>query len=324
MWKLNKIEWIDFEITSFCNIKCNGCWRETHRSAPDVINKEILPYKLIVERFKHEDLPNLKIINFCGSVDEPITHPDLIKILDYFLCWKIHINIATNGSLKTTKWWTRLGEKLKYNSHTVTFAIDGLEDTHHIYREGSNYNKVLNNAKAFIAAGGKASWQFIEFEHNKHQVEEAEKLSVELGFIKFRLVKSVRDKYKSPKKITNTIERSAREVSEKINCEYGGLNRVFVNHQGMLIPCCHLNSATMSYLNDREVTTPSRKLLDESQGELDLSLYYNSIGEILDGEFWTGVVESWSSDNPLPECVKNCKENNRTDFIMKVNPNVYK
>ena len=27
----------------------------------------------------------LKIINFCGSVDEPTTHPEFIDIVDYFL-----------------------------------------------------------------------------------------------------------------------------------------------------------------------------------------------------------------------------------------------
>ena len=74
----------------------------------------------------------------------------------------------------------------------VVWGIDGLEDTNHIYRVGAKWEKIINNAKAFIDAGGIASWQFIEFEHNKHQIEEAKQLAKELGFKEFRLVSSTR------------------------------------------------------------------------------------------------------------------------------------
>jgi ubiquinone/menaquinone biosynthesis C-methylase UbiE len=39
--------------------------------------------------------------------------------------------------------------------------------------------------KAFIAAGGRARWDFLIFEHNQHQVEEAEALATKWGFEKF-------------------------------------------------------------------------------------------------------------------------------------------
>ena len=55
----------------------------------------------------------------------------------------------------------------------VIFAIDGLEDTNHLYRVNTNFNKIMENAKAFINAGGIARWDFIAFAHNEHQIEEA-------------------------------------------------------------------------------------------------------------------------------------------------------
>lgn len=322
MWKINDIEWIDFELTSFCNIKCNGCWRETNESAPRVLNKDILPYELIVERFKKEDFPSMRIINFCGSVDEPCTHPDFFKIIDYFKTWNCHINVATNGSLRTTKWWTQLGKKLKDTTHAITFGIDGLEDTHHIYREGSNYKKVINNAKAFMDAGGIANWQFIEFEHNRHQLEVAEQLSVELGFSKFKIIRSTRNTYKDPNKIINT-DRTEKTTQSVIKCKYGHQERIFVNHMGMLVPCCYVNGPTMRYIADRNTRSDYRRLLDECQGELGISLYYNSVEEVIEGDLWTSIIDKWETDNPLPECAQKCKHNIRDEFENRYNPNKY-
>ena len=34
----------------------------------------------------------------------------------------------------------------------VDFNIDGLEDTNHLYRRNTDFNKIINNAQAFIGA----------------------------------------------------------------------------------------------------------------------------------------------------------------------------
>ena len=81
------------------------------------------------------------------------------------------------------EYWTKVGNVLKnLKRHSVIFGIDGLSDTHHIYRRNTKYEDVINNAKAFIAAGGRANWQYIIFDHNKHQTEEAKHIAKELGF----------------------------------------------------------------------------------------------------------------------------------------------
>ena len=53
----------------------------------------------------------------------------------------------------------------------VWFAIDGLEDTHSIYRQGTNWKKIIDNVMTFVDAGGKARWDMLVFQHNEHQVE---------------------------------------------------------------------------------------------------------------------------------------------------------
>ena len=76
MWTTNTLEWIDIELTSFCNIKCKGCFRVVSKEADKILNKTYLDLDVIKEKFQKEMFPNIKIINFCGSVDEPTTHPN--------------------------------------------------------------------------------------------------------------------------------------------------------------------------------------------------------------------------------------------------------
>ena len=114
-----------------------------------------------------------------GSVDEPISHPQFFEIIEHFSSWDSHINIATNGSLRTTSWWEKLAKALP-KSHRVTWGIDGSDELSEVYREGSNFKKVRDNWRAFISAGGRANWQFIVFQHNEHQLETAKQISEEL------------------------------------------------------------------------------------------------------------------------------------------------
>jgi hypothetical protein len=50
----------------------------------------------------------------------------------------------------------------------------------------------MNNVNAFIKNGGNANWELLIFKHNQHQIEEAKKLSKELGFRNFKYTFSER------------------------------------------------------------------------------------------------------------------------------------
>ena len=60
------------------------------------------------------------------------------------------IDIATNGSLRTQKYFKNLANILKGVDHRVTFALDGLEDTHSYYRINTNFNKVIKMLKHLL------------------------------------------------------------------------------------------------------------------------------------------------------------------------------
>jgi len=312
MWSMDTIEWIDIELTSFCNIQCKGCFRVISNQADKILNKSYIDLETIKNRFKKDQFPNIKIINFCGSVDEPTTHPQFFEIIDHFAAWDCHINIATNGSLRTTKWWAELAERLP-NSHRVTWGIDGSDELSEIYREGSSFKKVEQNYKAFIAAGGKAVWQFIVFEHNEHQLDTAKELAKSEGFKDFKTIISHR---KDTKSVTPKQEQIDNVQEESyISCKYKDQKRIFINHTGNVIPCCHLNSKMLEYNASGIIKDNFEQLLNDHNYKKTINLNEVDIDEAISSNIWNEIISSWNTNSPLPRCEQVCKKLKRDKFI---------
>jgi MoaA/NifB/PqqE/SkfB family radical SAM enzyme len=88
--------------------------------------------------------------------------------------------------MRKPQWWKKFGEILKSNSQNwVTFSIDGLEDTNHIYRRNVVWNKLIENVQEYISSGAYAVWDFLIFKHNEHQIDQAKDLAKTLGFKEF-------------------------------------------------------------------------------------------------------------------------------------------
>jgi MoaA/NifB/PqqE/SkfB family radical SAM enzyme len=309
MWSSNTLEWIDIELTSFCNIKCKGCFRVISKEADKILNKSYIDIDVIRKRFQKEMFPSIKIINFCGSVDEPCSHPQFFEIIKHFADWDCHINIATNGSLRTVKWWTELASILP-RSHKVVWGIDGSDELSEEYREGSSFKKVQQNYRAFIAAGGRANWQFISFEHNEHQLETARQIAKDEGFIEFKTIISHR-------KDSGGVKHKKVKAQESpcISCKYSNQKRIFVNHMGNVIPCCHLNSKMLEFAVNPKPKDRFEEILVEEDYMNDINLANVSLDEAMNGKVWTEIQNSWTSDDRISKCVSTCKENNRDKFI---------
>jgi hypothetical protein len=187
MFKFDEIESAQIEITNRCQARCPMCLRNVHGG---IENKYLKPNDWSFDDFKiiftPEILHKLKRIDFCGDYGEPILNQDIILMCRYIrdINPEIFVAIFTNGSARTVQWWKTLASALPKN-HKVEFALDGLEDIHSLYRIGTDFNKIIRNAKSFISAGGIAVWMFIKFRHNEHQIEAARKLASDCGFNDF-------------------------------------------------------------------------------------------------------------------------------------------
>jgi hypothetical protein len=198
------IKELQMEITNYCQARCPECAREKdylskYKKPKSPYFYELNTKYISVDEFKSwfnkDDWQKLKLIDFCGNYDEPTTNPDLLKIIDWILSADLFpkdlvVNIATNGGTRSTEFWKDMGnlcEKYRtgreHSRLRVVWGIDGLEDTNHIYRINVKWDKLQENFRAFLSSGGYGYWQFIYFNHNKHQEKEVNQRSIDEGFV---------------------------------------------------------------------------------------------------------------------------------------------
>ncbi len=184
MFNYQSVTEYQLEITTYCNAACPQCPRNNNGTG---INHRIplchLDKNVIDRAFDKNLCARLKQVFFCGSYGDPIMHPDFLDILQDFrhkspTLW---LYMHTNGGAHDPDYWAKIAEIMDGYGQ-IDFGIDGLEDTLHLYRRNVKYSKVIENARAFISAGGRAQWNFIVFRHNQHQVAQVQQLGKELGF----------------------------------------------------------------------------------------------------------------------------------------------
>jgi hypothetical protein len=266
MFKFDQLERIQIEITNRCQASCPMCPRNIHGGIDNPLLKlNDWTYDNFVKIFTIEVLAQIKQLSFCGDFGDPILNNDLISMCGYlkYHSPKIQIYIHTNGSARSEAWWRNLSNNLPEN-HSIIFALDGLADTHAVYRIGTDYNKIISNASAFINEGGNAEWCFIRFKHNTHQISRARQLSIDLGFKNFIVKNSKRfsrpfpvvDKkgkflYNIEQPEDTPIEFVGKSQvaghqqwsnADKINCQSLNDKELYIDAHYLLSPCCMIGA----------------------------------------------------------------------------------
>lgn len=194
LYTYNEIKTVHLEITAACNASCPMCARNINGGEvnPQLPQTE-LSLAQIKEIFDPRFVTQLDRVYLCGNYGDPVAARDTLEALTYFRTYNpnIHLSMHTNGSAKKSEWWAELARIIGRKGHVV-FSLDGLEDTNHLYRQGTVWSKIMENAQTFINAGGRARWDYIVFAHNEHQVDEAEALAKKMGFERFQFKKSAR------------------------------------------------------------------------------------------------------------------------------------
>jgi len=259
--------------------------------------------------FSVDFIRQLDKLYMCGNLGDPIVAKDTLEIFNY--CREINpdmwLSMNTNGSARTHRFWEQLAD-LRV---TVRFGIDGLADTHSLYRKGTDFDTIIKNAKTFINQGGDAIWDMLIFEHNKDQIEQCRELSKELGFSEFITKNTARFKEdkldvidRNGKKIytlypsdkSKKLSKTETKPSEiKCKVKFGSL---YITSNGVVTPCCWLGIDELPHHN------PSRIDYLTRIGKF-YSLKENTLQEIFDSKVFEKIEQSWSSD-PLNECSKQC------------------
>ncbi|MFZ3230693.1 MAG: hypothetical protein WA160_10850 [Pseudobdellovibrio sp.] len=188
MFKYNEVTTLHLELTDKCNANCPMCPRSLNGA---FLNPNLRLTELTLENIKAilpiDFIQQLQFVYLCGNFGDPIMACDTYEILSYFREVNSNIKLAmfSNASARDSNWWGKLGKLLSRPGDFVRFSIDGLEDTNHLYRQNTKWSRIMTNAKSYIAAGGVAFWDYLVFEHNYHQIEQASCLAKDLGFKEF-------------------------------------------------------------------------------------------------------------------------------------------
>ena len=340
MYRYNEIKHIHIELSSMCQARCPMCARNHHSGLPNPLLKEknidLEFYKTIMPA---EFIQQINNITMCGNFGDPILNSQLIDIVKYTAKINplINIDIHTNGSARNKVWWRKLATALP-KSHLVQFGIDGLEDTHHLYRVDTDWNKIIENAQEFISAGGHARWNFITFKHNEHQLEQCRQIAKDLGFDSFHEKQTSRfigepwfdvydqqgnPSYKLESASYQKVDFIRREVVENykdyvqsatIKCSVQETKSAYIDALGYLWPCCFTGGVPYLYSQPSQLMWQFKQDYRESLNDVlelfggieGLNLEHRSIESIVESPAWqTGWTGAWDNKGPLV-CVRAC------------------
>ena len=347
MAKYNKIKNIQIETSTICNAACPQCLREWYEGDHSFFKQTYIPTEFYEERIPDQIYNDLERINFCGTMGDPCAAPNFIDVCRIIKKKNpnIKLTIATNGGLRSVEWWKELASVLD-RTDIVIFGIDGLENTNWIYRVNVKWNKLMENVKAFIDAGGHAWWQFIVFKHNEKQIEEARNFSQQMGFKNFFTIYNNRffveelfgretfgadgkrlepPTIEEEKSILLKLDKKSTEEwgenSEKscIKCQSLEKDELYIDADTHLLPCCFIAGAKFT-LNP---TDPDGyyKLWTTYGGD-KLKLSSHNWNDILNSEFYLELEKSWTkkfSEGRLIVCSGTCSVDMDAKFTLYVN-----
>jgi MoaA/NifB/PqqE/SkfB family radical SAM enzyme len=185
---IDDIERIELEISSDCNAACPGCARTQNL---DILTPQNLTFEQIKTWFPDNRHIENKIFKLCGVLGDPIVNPECMEITKWLLDHGGYVHYSTNGGRNSADWWYELGVlsgRAKDDQLKVHFCVDGHRETNHIYRVNTVYDVVDRNMQAYSDGGhstggrAEASWIYIVFDHNEHELETARARAQELDF----------------------------------------------------------------------------------------------------------------------------------------------
>ena len=242
------------ELTSRCILECPACprtiWKDLVKSP---VAKADLDLAAFVDFVDCEGGRELKRFTCCGDYGDPIYYPYLFEFIEKFRDSKRFI-IHTNGSKKPKDFWHRLASLMHKDDYMV-FAIDGLEDTNHIYRINADWPSIMTGLDIMAASPATVKWKTIVFDYNYKQLPEIKKFAESKGavFQAERTHRYGKDSLKPPEQYIETNFLYQPEYSNPDNrlliapqCNTGRT----ITSDGYLFPCDWIRNPRTLYKSD--------------------------------------------------------------------------
>jgi MoaA/NifB/PqqE/SkfB family radical SAM enzyme len=280
---------VEFGLTTRCNLNdCAFCFR---CQSPNPIPKIDLDLDVAKKALSKEFLHNIDKLSLIGSMGDIMFYPYTFELIDHIAenCKdELVLCIDTNGSARSTSWWREFGKRIsQIKCYHVRFALDGLEDTYELYRIGGKYKTVIKNMKAFIDAGGKATWKFVLFKHNEHQIDKASRLAKEMGCTIFMVVISGihNDKLKE-----STIYQ--HQTFPGILCRSLDTKYISIDADGEVMPCCYFKPIKNKIREEKIYWDDLRLMIKYAKNKKRLNINNSTIDEAMNTDFFQYIYEN--------------------------------
>ena len=229
----------------------------------------------------------------CGNNGDPIYHSKFHNLCSSLKNINCRLDIVTNGSGKNKKWWENLCLILSDND-SITFSIDGLEDTNHLYRKNAKWNSIIDAINVVTKYNINTVWKFIIFKHNQHQIEDAKKLSNKLKIKNFRLEKSDRwwkkdlmpdekyvdSSYKHQIAVTKNLDKKTTIKQQCMTIPNGVPDKqLYIDAEGNFYPCCKMGLYAFRY---KHIFSPKLKKYNIKNNTIEQILNVNEVNHFFE------------------------------------------
>ena len=272
LYKFETIKKLEIDCTSYCNAFCGACDRnidggENHPNLK-LNHISIDEWRSFVTV---DNLQNIQEIIFNGNFGDFSMHPHFIDMMEILAEVKtdVYLNLNTNGGARNTKFWNDLAVVLqKFDKHDIKWGIDGLEETHDLYRRGINWDKRIANLCAFNDAGGNSIWKCVVFDYNKADIDTISEFAKSSGCLAFQTNRNRSDvdmkaykefpaqKLSGPDTNTFTTQYARRDTfrshvatpstlavnaAGSFSCPYAEEGMLQIDPWGNIWPCCYIS-----------------------------------------------------------------------------------
>lgn len=313
---LHKI--LHIETTTRCTLACPACPRTMWH---DILKRPVEKYDLNIDHLeKFLDCDAGKSFDkflLCGDYGDTIYYPDLIPLIKRFRN-RVSYIITTNGSKQNKKFWNELAQVLT-EKDIVTFSIDGLESTNHLYRKNSDWNSIMQGMDIMLSSPAKVHWKTIVFQFNHTQLKEIKSFAESKGctFYAEKTHRFGNDSFVPPEDLVETnhlfqsqfVDNTSVEIEPR--CEKDAMA---ISASGYLMPC--------NWIRNPETFYKSQLWKQKDRWLNRLKIENTNCDQALEViRDWENYVRQNSLNNsPNVDilckmlCRKNCVANNRVDL----------
>ncbi|KJS88225.1 MAG: hypothetical protein JM58_01660 [Peptococcaceae bacterium BICA1-8] len=262
---------IYLEVTNDCNFDCITCIRHSWKEEMGYISDAAIEALLN----SLSDFSQLKTVHI-GGFGEPLSHPNILSIIEKFKNKGLRVEMITNGSLLSQN---MIKDLITLGLDAIYVSIDGSDaKNYNEIRKGGNYNQIINNIQELNRQSGN-SYPLkpelgVEFVAMKSNYKDLPNLMRLADYLKARkvLITNVLPYHESMiKEVLYDLEYKNSLFDSKSchsymanmklntyrNCKFVEDNSVSITWQGEVAPCYALMHSYKCYIYEREKTVSS-------------------------------------------------------------------